>query len=439
MTQTQTLGTPRRAAPPAPLRLGTSAALALLCLCAACGDLPTVVEVTVTGAPEDTVRLLADVSIDDVPAKAPALFDQGFDRLSIQLPAGRKGRLVLDVEALGAPTAAMPEGCLRAEGTASLTLSGQASATLLVPLTETTDCSPWGLVPAPSSPPTELTAVAVSGPGEAVIGDANGRVYRLKSQAFRLDIDSNGPAVTALAVSGGGYFAARRPIGMAMGNGTLVFRQESVTPKAVFSDGLVFGLSAIANTVVAVGDKGVSLWDPAVLGSGNLGLMFTVDKGSPLMAVQVLSTPKIVAVAVGAGGIILRSKEDLVRFEGQKPEVSDTKSNLLGVFAASAQEMWAVGEGGAAVRWNGTSWASDATAAKLAGGATLRGVWGAGATAVWAVGDGGVILRWDGAKWQRELSPTKENLLAISGYAGAGGTDVYIVGAKGTVLHRAQQ
>ncbi|MBK6535930.1 MAG: hypothetical protein IPF99_42285 [Deltaproteobacteria bacterium] len=63
---------------------------------------------------------------------------------------------------------------------------------------------------------------------------------------------------------------------------------------------------------------------------------------------------------------------------------------------------------------------------------TLYGVWGAAPNDVWAVGEGGTILHWDGARWSSIPSNTTATLRSVWG-ASAG--DVWAVGDNGTAVH----
>ena len=62
----------------------------------------------------------------------------------------------------------------------------------------------------------------------------------------------------------------------------------------------------------------------------------------------------------------------------------------------------------------------------------LRAVWGSGPTDVWAAGDKGTILHFDGKVWAPSVSGTDEDL---TGLTGTGPTNVYASGQKGTILH----
>ena len=62
----------------------------------------------------------------------------------------------------------------------------------------------------------------------------------------------------------------------------------------------------------------------------------------------------------------------------------------------------------------------------------LKGVWGSSATDVFAVGESGMILHYDGVEWIKMKSPTTEHLYGVWG---SSGTNVFAVGASGTILH----
>src|SRR5260221_12930361 len=62
----------------------------------------------------------------------------------------------------------------------------------------------------------------------------------------------------------------------------------------------------------------------------------------------------------------------------------------------------------------------------------LRGVWGSGPADVWAVGNHGTILHFDGRVSTLSKSGTVENLTSIHG---TGPNDVWAGGQEGTILH----
>jgi len=140
-------------------------------------------------------------------------------------------------------------------------------------------------------------------------------------------------------------------------------------------------------------------------------------------------------------------------------------ADLQGVFAVAANDVWAVGNGGTILHYDGcwraepavtdvdlyTVWASAdgtvwvggaaATTLRRGGGAwsafttpgttAVRGLW-ATATDVWAVAgdataqEGAAIFRWDGAAWQRSHASTTPG--TYTGIWAAAPDDVWVVG-----------
>jgi hypothetical protein len=95
-----------------------------------------------------------------------------------------------------------------------------------------------------------------------------------------------------------------------------------------------------------------------------------------------------------------------------------TSRSLRGVWGTSASNIWAVGDGGTVLHYNGSQWSAVTSNTAL----HLRDVWGSSANDVWAVGDG-VVIRWNGTQWS--AAPTRENLTATSVW-GTSPTNVYV-------------
>ena len=72
-----------------------------------------------------------------------------------------------------------------------------------------------------------------------------------------------------------------------------------------------------------------------------------------------------------------------------------------------ASELWAVGDSGAIVHYNGSAWSLIPNSPTTA---TLHGVWGTAANDVWAVGDSGLILHFDGSEWSKKRHSHYANL-----------------------------
>ncbi len=113
-----------------------------------------------------------------------------------------------------------------------------------------------------------------------------------------------------------------------------------------------------------------------------------------------------------------------------------TDENLWDVWGSSATDVFAVGTGGAIVRWNGADWQLMDSGLEDdgcgCGPPGLYGVWGSGPSDVFAVGDGGIVARYDGAQWTAADTLPVEFL---SGVWGTGPTDVFAVGGDGGIFH----
>jgi hypothetical protein len=107
----------------------------------------------------------------------------------------------------------------------------------------------------------------------------------------------------------------------------------------------------------------------------------------------------------------------------------------------SDHDVWAVGEKGRIVHWDGTKLASFTWATT----ATLYGVWAAAPDDAWAVGgtpEGGtsqpndIVLHFDGTSWTPSPLPMQLGRTYFKVW-GSSADDLFIVGEAGTVWHRA--
>ncbi len=131
-----------------------------------------------------------------------------------------------------------------------------------------------------------------------------------------------------------------------------------------------------------------------------------------------------------------------------------TSTTLFGVWGASGSDVFAVGDTGTILHYDGTRWTAQISGTNVfavgysgtilhydgtgwtpqMSGTTswLRGVWGAGGNDVFAVGFGGTILHYDGTSWMPQASGTAS---PFYGVWGASGTDVFAVGTGDTIFH----
>jgi hypothetical protein len=98
---------------------------------------------------------------------------------------------------------------------------------------------------------------------------------------------------------------------------------------------------------------------------------------------------------------------------------------LYGVWGSSDRNVWAVGNGGTVLHWDGWSWSPVPSGTAY----PLRSIWGAGPSDVWAVGAGGTTIRWDGSSWTPVSIGTTFDLFGVW----CVGRDAWVVGDQGTV------
>lgn len=111
-----------------------------------------------------------------------------------------------------------------------------------------------------------------------------------------------------------------------------------------------------------------------------------------------------------------------------------TTEDLFAIWGASASDIWAVGDKGAVVHFDGTSWkAADSTVQTK-----LTSVHGTNASDVWAVGEDGTALHFDGATWSaKKTGLSSEDLNCVWA---VDASDVWAVGgslfgSEGYVAH----
>jgi hypothetical protein len=103
---------------------------------------------------------------------------------------------------------------------------------------------------------------------------------------------------------------------------------------------------------------------------------------------------------------------------------------LHDVWASASDDAFAVGgsaDAGQILHYNGETWAESFTVA-----GELLAIWGADEKDVFAVGDQGMILHYDGTAWSAMDSGTTSRLEAVWG---SGGGDVFAAGAGGVIVH----
>ena len=106
--------------------------------------------------------------------------------------------------------------------------------------------------------------------------------------------------------------------------------------------------------------------------------------------------------------------------------VSNTSYHLSGIWGRSGQEVYAVGESGTILFYNGIQWkrmSSNSTA-------WLNDIWG-GSNRIIAVGNNGTLLCYENGSWSSMVSNTNQDIYAIWGRSD---NEIYAVGKNGLIL-----
>ncbi len=139
--------------------------------------------------------------------------------------------------------------------------------------------------------------------------------------------------------------------------------------------------------------------------------------GTPLLhGVWAVSADDV--FAVGDTGTILRRTND-----AWTAMTSGTTDNLRGVWASSSTDVWAGGATGTIVHFDGTAWTAVANSST-----DVDAVWGSSPTDVWFAGSS-TVLHWNGAAFTS--TAFGGTLLSVSG---TGPGDVWVTG-EDTNLH----
>lgn len=129
--------------------------------------------------------------------------------------------------------------------------------------------------------------------------------------------------------------------------------------------------------------------------------------------------------AVGEHGSVLN-------YDGETWETvagGDETYNLWGIWGATPDDIWAVGgtvnsqDPGVLLHYQNGAW-SEVSDVGLPGELLFK-VWGSSVDDVFIVGSESDILHWDGENWERAASGESERLITV---AGSGPDDVYAVG-----------
>lgn len=202
----------------------------------------------------------------------------------------------------------------------------------------------------------------------------------------------------------------------------------AVTPRCIFHwDGTEWSkymegrdLRAIhgtgPNNIWAAGGSNTAHWD---------GAEWTFESHAVGDLVAVWTSSRDDVWAVGESGSILHRDEvgwDVIS-HGQR----DT---WRAVWSSSPDDTWVVGQSFA--RWDGEQWSYLDDCCEGCCGEQLNAMWGLPSGDIWAVGDNGVVVHWDGTRWSR-LESLYDAWDLTSVFA-TGEADIWVVGTSWSSL-----
>ncbi|MFH2010612.1 MAG: glucosyltransferase-I, partial [bacterium] len=171
------------------------------------------------------------------------------------------------------------------------------------------------------------------------------------------------------------------------------------------------------------------LREDQVYAVGENGTLLIFD-GSAWSAVTHSYHPYFTGVwAAGPEEVILVGDGGVYGYDGSGIDLRafDPGWWLWDVWGSSDSDIFAVGELGLILHYDGVAWSEMDSGTEQ----TLNAVWGSSPENVFAVGNGGVILRFDGDAWSPLASGTEIDLKDVHG---ANDVDIYVVAFGSTLL-----
>lgn len=104
--------------------------------------------------------------------------------------------------------------------------------------------------------------------------------------------------------------------------------------------------------------------------------------------------------------------------------------DLFGIFGVAESDLWAVGEAGYILHYDGSAFSLVQSPTTN----TLRAIWGTSSNDLWAVGANGTLLHYSGASWMAVPSPGGSTS-AMYAIAGSSSNNIWAVGAAGALWH----
>jgi hypothetical protein len=283
------------------------------------------------------------------------------------------------------------------------------------------DGSAWSTVPGITG-----SSVSGSGPNDVWVGTSNGmwhfdgtswsRSAQLEG-TFIQSVSAAGPGDAWAAVLSAGTQTARHFDGTSW---TISFQ----TADTINTN--VWGIHASSPTSVWLVGTGWFNQEPHGYLNHFDGSTWSEasPSGVPTSLFRVATAPGFGDIAVGMNGGILSL--DSTFGPGFRDLRGGTSERLFGTWGSSPSDMWAVGNHGTVLHFDGS-----VVTTSLRTLADFRDVWGTGPADVWVVGTGGTVVHYDGTGSPEIASGTSAELTAVFT---AAPNDVWIAGGA-TLLH----
>jgi hypothetical protein len=185
----------------------------------------------------------------------------------------------------------------------------------------------------------------------------------------------------------------------------------------------LYGATGRSNAdVVAVGDgQAEAIWN------GSSWTMNVATATQPFLAVSPSIDSNYLAVGKLDSIAALTSTGQRTSPPGYKP----TQADLTSAFN-DTKSVWIGTARGDFLRYDTTGFTSSGTQT----GHAIRSIWASDSTNIWAVGEAGTILHYDGTSWGAPPIPPPPSAVAYNGVSGTLFTkEVWVVGGAGTILH----
>ncbi|MEO8698551.1 MAG: hypothetical protein ABI867_00875 [Kofleriaceae bacterium] len=305
-------------------------------------------------------------------------------------------------------------------------------------------CRHVGWLPMTSPTAGILHAVVFTKFGEAYAGGDDGAIYHYLNAGWEVDsrfTATAGTPITSLSAAGDKVYALvgnTKVFVLANGAWSMLSAQPGKAYKAIWAaaSGELFAAGPAGN----LGRFDGLVWDESYVGPAAYNAVWGAS-ATDVYAVGSNATithytgswssatggTGIHAAVWGAGGDVFVAGASIAHGSGAAFTSTSfpVAFNVRALWGSAADDMFAVGDGGVVIHWDGVAWTQ-----MQASTSTLFAIAGSGPDEVFAVGDGGTISRYTGAAWAT-ANPPSGTTMPLLDVAALGPDEVVAVGGDG--------